>query len=112
VRPLPSLPVVLLAAALNAFDEEATSKASPLSVVMESIGSRQALRMVAAYFGIAHFCGVSCGVIGVLLAWFLGWILARSMLETRGLTWAWFIHFVQDVLIFGFMAIAAITPGS
>jgi hypothetical protein len=47
----------------------------------------------------------------VALAWFLGWILAKSMLETRGLAWAWFIHFVQDVAIFGFMAIGAITPG-
>jgi hypothetical protein len=33
------------------------------------------------------------------------------MLETRGLWWAWLIHFVQDVAIFGFMAIGAITPG-
>ena len=111
VRALPFLPVVLLAAALNAFNEEVTYKASFLSVLVEPVGSRQALRMVAAYFGIAHFYGVPYGVIGVILAWFLGWILARSMLETRGLTWAWFIHFVQDVLIFGFMAIGAITPG-
>lgn len=48
---------------------------------------------------------------GVVLAWFLGWILAKSMLETRGLAWAWFIHFVQDMANFGFMAIGAITPG-
>jgi hypothetical protein len=47
----------------------------------------------------------------VVLAWFLGWILAKSMLETRGLAWAWFIHFVQDMANFGFMAIGAITPG-
>jgi hypothetical protein len=33
------------------------------------------------------------------------------MLETRGLAWAWFIHFVQDVLIFSFLALGAITPG-
>ena len=33
------------------------------------------------------------------------------MLETRGLTWAWFIHFVPEVLTFGFMAIGAIAPG-
>jgi hypothetical protein len=111
VRALPFLPAVLVAAALNAFNEEVTYKASFLSVLVEPVGSRQALRMVAAYFGIAHFYGVPYGVIGVLLAWFLGWILARSMLETRGLTWAWFIHFMQDVLIFGFMAIGAITPG-
>ena len=33
------------------------------------------------------------------------------MLETRGLTRARFIDFVQDELVFGFMAIGAITPG-
>jgi hypothetical protein len=49
------------------------------------VGSRQALRMVVACFGIVHFYGI----IGVLLAWFPSWFLAWSMLETRGLTWVW-----------------------
>ena len=111
IRALPFLPVVLLASALNAFNEEVTYKASFLSVLVEPVGSRQALRMVAAYFGLAHFYGVPYGIVGVLLAWFLGWILAKSMLETRGLAWAWLIHFLQVVLIFGFLAIGAIRPG-
>jgi hypothetical protein len=111
IRALPFLPAVIFAAALNAFNEEVTYKASLLSVLVGPVGQRHALRMVAAYFGIAHFYGVPYGLVGVALAWFLGWILARSMLETRGLWWAWFIHFVQDVLIFGFMAVGAITPG-
>ena len=110
-RALPLLPVILLAAALNAFNEEVTYKASLLAVLAGPVGSRQALRMVAAYFGIAHFYGIPYGIVGVALAWFLGWILAKSMLETRGLVWAWFIHFVQDVLIFGFLAAGAISPG-
>jgi hypothetical protein len=110
-RVAPLLPVVLLAAALNAFNEEVTYKASLLSVLVGPVGSRDALRMVAAFFGLGHFYGVPYGVIGVILAWFLGWILARSMLETRGLAWAWFIHFLQDVAIFGFLAVGAITPG-
>ena len=111
VRALPLLPVILLAAAVNAFNEEVSYKASLLSVLVGPIGPRQALWMVAAYFGIAHFYGIPYGLVGVALAWFLGWILARSMLETRGLTWAWFIHFVQDVLIFGFLAMGAVSPG-
>jgi len=108
---LPALPAILFAAALNAFNEEVTYKASILSVLDGPIGRRDALRMVAAYFGIAHFYGVPYGLVGVGLAWFLGWILARSMAETRGMAWAWFIHFVQDMLIFGFMAGGAIVPG-
>jgi uncharacterized protein len=34
------------------------------------------------------------------LAGFLGWLLAKSIVETRGIFWAWFIHFLQDVIIF------------
>ncbi|MBN2550271.1 MAG: CPBP family intramembrane metalloprotease [Anaerolineales bacterium] len=67
--------------------------------------------MLAAFFGIFHFYGVPYGVVGVLLAAFLGWLLGKTMLETRGLFWAWFIHFLQDVWIFVFMAIGSITPG-
>jgi hypothetical protein len=111
IRALPFLPAVLLAAALNAFNEEVTYKASFLSVLESPVGPRQALYMVAAYFGIGHYYGVPYGIVGVLLATFLGWILAKSMQETRGLFWAWFIHFWQDVWIFSFMAIGAIIPG-
>jgi hypothetical protein len=108
---LPFLPAILLAAALNAFNEEVTYKASFLSVLESPVGPRQAVYMVAAYFGIGHYYGVPYGVIGVLLAGFLGWFLAKSMQETRGLFWAWFIHFWQDVWIFSFMAIGSIIPG-
>jgi len=110
-RALPSLGIVLVCAALNAFNEEVTYKAGFLAVLVEPVGARNALRMVAAFFGLAHFYGVPYGIVGVVLAWFLGWILARSMLETRGLWWAWCIHFLQDVAIFGFMVTGAITPG-
>ena len=111
VQALPFLPTVLLAAALNAFNEEMTYKASFLSVLESPVGPQQALYMVAAFFGIGHFYGVPYGVVGVILATFLGWILAKSMQETGGFFWAWFIHFWQDVWIFSFLAIGSIIPG-
>jgi hypothetical protein len=111
IRALPFLPVVLLAAALNSITEEINYKASFLSVLESPVGPRQAVYMVAVYFGIAHFYGVPYGVVGVVLAAFMGWILARSMQDTHGLFWAWFIHFWQDVWIFSFMAIGSIIPG-
>ncbi len=110
-RALPFVPAIMLAAALNAFTEEVTYKASFLSVLRGPIGPGHATLMVAAYFGVGHFYGVPYGVVGVLLAGFLGWILARSMVETRGMFWAWFVHFWQDVLIFTFLAVGTITPG-
>jgi hypothetical protein len=111
IRALPFVPAILIAAALNAFNEEMTYKASFLSVLEDVVGKQHALLLMAAYFGIGHFYGVPYGVIGVLMAGFLGWVLGKSMLETRGLWWAWFIHFWQDVLIFSFLAIGSITPG-
>lgn len=111
VRALPFLAAVLVAAALNAFNEEVTYKASLLSVLEDPVGPGQALWMVSAYFGIGHYYGVPYGLIGVAMAFFLGWLLSRSMLETRGLFWAWFVHFWQDVLIFSFLAIGSIAPG-
>ena len=111
IRALPFLPAVLLAAAMNAFYEEMTFKASFLSVLEGPAGKQQALMLMAAFFGIMHFYGIPYGVVGVLMATFLGWLLGKSMLETRGLFWAWLIHFVQDVLIFAFLAIGSITPG-
>ena len=111
LRALPFIPAILIAATLNAFNEEMTYKASFLSILEEVVGKQQSLLLMAAYFGIGHFYGVPYGVIGVLMAGFLGWFLGKSMLETRGLWWAWLIHFVQDVLIFSFLAIGSIMPG-
>jgi hypothetical protein len=111
IRALPFLPAILIAAALNAFNEEMTYKASFLSVLEDPVGKHQSLWLMAAYFGLGHYYGVPYGVIGVIMAGFLGWFLGKSMLETRGLWWAWFIHFWQDVLIFSFLAIGSITPG-
>ena len=111
VRALPFLPAILISAGLNAFNEEMTYKASFLSVLEDVVGKNQSLWLLAAYFGLGHYYGVPYGVIGVIMAGFLGWFLGKSMLETRGLWWAWFIHFWQDVLIFSFLAIGSITPG-
>lgn len=111
VRALPFLPAILLAAMLNAFNEEMTYKASFLSVLEDVVGRKHALWLMAAYFGIGHFYGIPYGMVGVLMAGFLGWLLGKSMLETRGFWWAWFIHVLQDVMIFAFLAIGSITPG-
>jgi len=54
---------------------------------------------------------VALAVIGVLMAGFLGWLLGKAMVETRGMFWPWCIHLVQDVLIFSFMAIGAVAAG-
>ena len=106
-----TLPMILLLAAMNAFSEEMIFRGSLLAGLSDVIDPRQAIWVAAVYFGIAHYYGVPYGVLGMVMATFLGWVLGKAMIETRGLFWAWFIHFLQDIAIFSFLAIGAITPG-
>ena len=38
----------------------------------------------------------------------MGWILGKAMLETRGLFWAWWMHFLSDLVIFVFIALTLV----
>jgi len=108
IKALPLIPAALLIAVINAFNEEFTLRAAPLSELLSPIGKQQALMTTTLFFGLGHFYGVPAGVLGVLLSSFLGWFLGKSMLETKGFFWAWLIHFLPDAFIFTFFAISAV----
>lgn len=108
---IPMLPLLLLLAAMNAFSEGVTYRAGLMGTLDGVLPPRQILWLTAVFFGIAHYYGVPYGVVGVLMSTFLGWMLSKAMLETRGFFWAWFIHFWQDVVIFIFLAVGTVTPG-
>ncbi len=99
---------VPLLAATNAFVEEMITRFGVV-VSLEGIASRPVIYLVsAAVFGLAHYFGTPGGLPGVVLAGFMGWLLAKSVVETRGVFWAWFIHFLQDVVIFGGMFLVSL----
>lgn len=103
---VPLLPSILFYAALNAFNEEITYRA-PMLATLESIGgSKQALWLAAYVFGIAHYFGTPGGLFGGMASIFMGWILGKGMVETRGLFWTWWIHFLSDIAIFTFLTAA------
>lgn len=108
---VPLLPFVLLFAAMNAFAEEVSYRAALLAPLRDVVTQRQAVMLTALFFGIAHYYGIPYGIVGVIMSTVLGWFLSKSMIETQGLFWPWFIHFVQDMLIFSFMALGFVTPG-
>ena len=101
---LAMLPSILFYAALNAFNEEMTYRAPMLAALEPVAGGRQAVWISAFFFGIAHYFGTPGGILGGLLSIFMGWLLGKGMLETRGLFWSWWIHFLSDVAIFVFLA--------
>lgn len=97
-------PWVLLFAVINAFVEEVIFR---LGVVVPLAGrlpnSHIALVSGAVFGGVHYFGTAPRGIAGLALAGFIGWFLAKAVLETGGLFWAWLIHFVQDVVLFGFI---------
>lgn len=105
LKVVPILPSILFYAALNAFNEEITYRSSMLATLEPVGGSKQALWISAYFFGIAHYFGTPGGILGGILSIFMGWILGKGMLETRGLFWTWWIHFLSDIAIFVFLAI-------
>ncbi len=102
---IPLLPSILFYAALNAFNEEMVYRAPMLATLENECGSRHALWMSAYFFGIAHYFGTPGGILGGILSIFMSWILGKGMLETRGLFWTWWIHFLSDIAIFSFLCI-------
>ncbi len=102
---LSNLPTVFLFALCNAFVEESITRLAPVILLKDKIADKHIAIISAVLFGIAHYWGTPGGPAGVLFAGFLGWLLAKSILETKGIFWALLIHFVQDVIILSaFMA--------
>ena len=101
------IPWILLFAAMNAVAEEVIFRFN-LIVLLTGRMSAQAIYLISAVlFGLPHYAGMPNGLLGVLMAGVLGYVLAKSVVETKGMFWAWFIHFIQDVLIIGSMALMA-----
>ena len=71
------------------------------------VSAKEAFLVVAIVFGVGHYFGQPSGWGGVFMAGFAGWIWAKSMVETRGFGCAFATHFVQDLVIFCFLAMSA-----
>ena len=108
VKMLPMLPSVIFYAALNSFNEEMFIRAPIIATTEPGAGSLNALWMSAFFFGIAHYFGTPGGLIGGVASIFMGWILSKAMVETRGLFWPFIIHILSDIVIFSFIAMSLV----
>lgn len=100
------LPWAVATSALNAANEEFQYRSVLLARLRNVVPPKEAFLLVAMLFGVGHYFGQPSGWGGVFMAGFAGWIWAKSMIETRGFTWAFTTHFVQDMVIFCFLAMS------
>lgn len=101
---------VLLFSLTNSFIEEAIYRIALLVPLVETSPPHLIYLVSAVIFGSAHVRGMPNGVLGVVMSGVLGYVLAKSVMETQGFFWAWWIHFLQDVLIMS--ALSMVTPTS
>lgn len=99
----PFLPFILLFSITNSFSEELITRFSVVGLLHEVMKPSTIMIASALIFGLPHYFGNPGGPVGVIMAGFLGWILAKSVLETKGIGVAWGVHFVQDVVIYSFL---------
>ncbi|HNM36643.1 MAG TPA: CPBP family intramembrane metalloprotease, partial [Anaerolineales bacterium] len=83
----------------NSFSEEAIFRMGIVSPLYGIFSVSIIILISGVLFGLPHYFGQPSGIVGVLMAGFLGWLLAMSLVETQGLLIAWAIHFAQDVVI-------------
>ena len=96
----PLLPLIVVLALANSFAEGVAYRSAVLGPLADALPKGAVVLASAAFFGMAHYYGAPSGVIGVVMSGVLGWFLARATFETRGFLAPWFIHFLQDVVIF------------
>jgi membrane protease YdiL (CAAX protease family) len=92
---------IVLFSLANSFSEEMIYRVG-INAPLHGLLSPQNIYLISALiFGLAHFRGMPNGVIGIILAGLLGYVLSKSVHETQGIFWAWLIHFLQDLIIIG-----------
>lgn len=92
------LPAAILLAGMNAFTENFAFRAAVLPPLVPAVEKAHALLLSALFFGLPHYYGFPPGIGGPIVATFLGWVLARSMVETKGFLWAWMMQMPLDIL--------------
>ena len=96
---LPALPWAVGISVVNAAAEELIFRVA-LGQGLSGLATGATIAILSGVlFGVPHWFGNPGRLPGLLMAGFLGWLLATSMLQTGGIAWAWGIHFLQDVVI-------------
>jgi membrane protease YdiL (CAAX protease family) len=94
------IPLIVLFSFTNALTEELIFRFGVVGGLFNDFSKLTIMILSALLFGLPHYFGWPSGIIGVIMSGALGYILCKATIETKGLSMAWTIHFVQDLIIF------------
>lgn len=92
---------------VNSLTEELLFRVVSIEGLTGHLADAMIVLICAVAFGVPHYFGNPGGLVGMIMAGFLGWLMATSIQQTGGLAVAWAIHFAQDVPIIGFLLISS-----
>jgi uncharacterized protein len=91
---------ILLFSAGNSFSEEIIFRLGVIVPLYGDVKTSYILLISAIAFGALHLRGMPNGIIGACMASLLGWLLAKSMIETNGFFWLGLFIFFKTLLSF------------
>jgi membrane protease YdiL (CAAX protease family) len=94
------IPFILLFSFTNSLTEELIFRFGVVGGLFNHYPKLTILIISSILFGLPHYFGYPNGFIGILMSAVLGYILCKVTIETKGLSIAWTIHFIQDIIIF------------
>lgn len=101
-------PVAVMLAAINAFEEEFLNRNVLVGAVRTNFGPVHAVAVGACIFGVGHWNGLPAGFLGVLMTLTLGVVTGTAMVQSKGMFWSWFMHFVPDCVLFYYWGIGSV----
>lgn len=104
------VPFVLLFSITNSFAEEVIFRYTVVGMLNNNHPKMFIQITSAVLFGLPHYFGNPSGIIGVVMAGVLGYVLCKATIETKGVAIAWVIHFVQNIIIFTALLMINIKP--
>jgi membrane protease YdiL (CAAX protease family) len=102
------VPVAVMLAAINAFEEEFLNRNLLVGAVRTNFGPVHAVAVGAFIFGLGHWNGLPAGILGVLMTLALGVVTGTAMVQTKGMFWSWFMHFLPDCVLFYYWGIGSV----
>jgi membrane protease YdiL (CAAX protease family) len=83
-------------------------RAAPLPHLWQMVGKRQAIWLMALWFGLGHYYGgVSFGAVGVIYLTLVAVLFGKAMLESKGLAMPVFMHLLGDVVLYIILALGS-----
>ncbi len=97
---IPALGVGAVLAGGSAFAVTAITRFGIIVTLYDTVPPRMIYLLTAILYAVPQFYLFPGGFVRAVIAGVMGWLLAKSILETRGAVWAWSIQFVYDWVVY------------